>query len=316
MEKRAGRYFWVLCRTILLIGLGFMILFPFLFMFISAFRDVKDNANPSVVWITRTWTLEHVRAVWEGMGYAELMGYTAQISLVSAVFQTFVCGIVGYGFARFTFPLKRILFTLVIATIIVPPQTYLIPLFMVFRFFEIPGISWLIGLFKEGAGQWNLLDTPLPFWIQSVLGMGYRSGVFIFIYRQFFRGLPQELEDAAAIDGCGQLSAYFRVMLPNAKSAMATVGIFSFIWHWNDYFMTSMLSMSKVTVSTALANINSMLQSNLAASGADAGLGGGTFLLQIQIQAAALLTVLPMLVLFIVAQRFLTEGIERTGIVG
>jgi multiple sugar transport system permease protein len=80
--------------------------------------------------------------------------------------------------------------------------------------------------------------------------------------------------------------------------------------------MTSMLSMSKVTVSTALANINSMLQSNLAASGADAGLGGGTFLLQIQIQAAALLTVLPMLVLFIVAQRFLTEGIERTGIVG
>lgn len=307
---RLGRGTWKLSRFILLLGIQFVLIYPILYMVITAFRGRADMEDPSVVWLTRTWTLDNMALLVKTMNYPALLGYTAEISFVSAFLQTFVCGVVGYGFARFDFPFKRILFAVVILTIIVPVQTYLSPLYMMFRFFWLPGLSTILDAIAAGSGTFKLVDSPWPFWLQSLFGMGFRSGLFIFIFRQFYRGMPGELEEAALIDGCGAVRTYFRVMLPNARSSMITVFIFSTVWHWNDYFVPAVFSETRQTVATALASLRSTLERLATQNGSD------QLMVQVQVQAGALLAIAPMLVLFIVAQRYFTEGIERSGIVG
>lgn len=308
--QKLGNIAWKITRFILLIGIEFVLIYPVLFMFVTAFRGRADMEDPSIVWITRTWTLDNIKTLFTAMDYPSLLGYTAAISFGSALLQTFVCSFVGYGFARFDFPLKKVLFAIVVMTIIVPVQTYLSPLYMMFRFFRIPGISDLLDLIAAGSGTWKLIDTAGPFWVQSLLGMGFRSGLFIFIYRQFYRGMPGELEEAALIDGCGMIRTYFRVMMPNVRSSMITVFIFSVVWHWNDYYLPAVFSETRQTVATSLASLRSTLERLATQNGSD------LLTVQVQVQAGALLAIAPMLVLFVIAQRYFTEGVERSGIVG
>ena len=147
---------------------------------------------------------------------------------------------------------KNSFFAVVIFTIIVPIQTYITPFYLTFRNFEIPVVSNIINMIAEGSGTWNLLNNPIAYWIQAVLGMGMRSGLFIFIFRQFYRGMPSELESAALVDGCGPYRTYFRIMMPNAVVSMVTVFMFSLVWHYNDVFTTSVLSTNSQTVAIAL----------------------------------------------------------------
>jgi len=308
--NRIGKAVSSLSRFILLLGIQFVIIYPILFMFVTAFRGRADMENPSIIWLTETWTLDNIKMVINTMSYPALFSYTALISFGSALLQTFVCSFVGYGFARFQFPMKKLLFAIVILTVIVPVQTYITPLYMMFRFFRIPGISEILDLFLQRTVTFKLVDTPWPFWLQSLFGMGFRSGLFIFIYRQYYRGMPQELEEAAFIDGCGSLHTYFRVMMPNARSSMITVFIFSAVWHWNDYFLPAVFSETRHTIATSLASLRSSLERLATQNGSD------QLMVQVQVQAGALLAIAPMLILFVFAQRYFTEGIERSGIVG
>jgi multiple sugar transport system permease protein len=139
--------------------------------------------------------------------------------------------------------------------------------------------------------------------------MGFRSGLFIYIYRQFFRGLPGDLEDAARIDGSSAFHSFFKIMLPNATPAIVTVFMLSLVWNWNDSFSQSFLSMSRNTVAVYLTQIRSMI-SAIGVQNEDP-----TYL-YILIQSGALLCVVPLLLLFAFGQRFFTESVERTGIVG
>lgn len=308
-RRRAGRLLFGLIRFFILFGLIFLIVYPFLFMFVTAFRSVEDLNDPSVVWITRHYTLDNFREFLKMVDFGDMLGNTLVISLSCAVLQTFICGLAGYGFARFRFRGRGFLFGLLLFTIIVPPQTYISQLFVLFRFFEIPLVSPLLSLFL-GPVNWNTLNTPLPFVLPALFGMGLRSGLFIYIYRQFFRGLPADLEDAARIDGSSAIRTYFTIMLPNAKPAMVTVFMLSLVWNWNDAFSQTFLSMSRTTVAVFLTQIRGQI-STLATTQFD----DPTYL-YILIQSGALLCICPLLILFLFGQKFFTESIERTGIVG
>lgn len=310
LRRRVGGVLFGLFRFLILFGLIFLIVYPFLFMFVTAFRGYEDLNDPSVVWITRHYTLDNFRQFLSMVDFGDMMGNTLVISLSCAVLQTFVCGLAGYGFARFRFRGRSLLFGLLLFTIIVPPQTYISQLFVLFRYFEIPAVSPLLGLFL-GPVQWNTLNTPLPFILPALFGMGLRSGLFIYIYRQFFRGLPGDLEDAARIDGSSAMRTYFAIMLPNAKPAMVTVFMLSLVWNWNDAFSQTFLSMSRTTVAVFLTQIRGQIST--LASGAQ--FDDPTYL-YILIQSGALLCICPLLILFLFGQKFFTESIERTGIVG
>lgn len=308
------RVLTVLLRTVFLIGMSFVMLYPVLFMLSSGFKSLQDVYDPTVVWLPKSFSLQAMRLAVQVMDYGRAIGKTLAMTLPSVLLQLVCVLLAGYGFARFQFRGKSLLFGLLIFTIIVPVQSYIIPLYVGFRHFNFFGIGALIGLFTGQAASVNLLDTHLVFYIQAALGMGIRSGLYIFILRQFFRGMPTELEEAAMIDGCGPLRTFTRIMLPNAGPMIATVLVFSLVWYWNDYFLSSMFYRSSFPVSVNLTSLSSLLSTSNAVTGvASQEL---MFMKESILACGCLITIFPLLVLYIFAQRFFTEGLERSGIVG
>lgn len=297
--NRVRKLVWSIFRFLLLLGLCFILLYPVLYMLSTAFRPISQLKDPSIVWIPKSLTLDNVKAAIEAMDYFEGLKNTLKVGVVSAILQTISCAVVGYGFARYKFRERNLLFALVLFTIIVPPQTIIIPSYMNFRFFNFFGL------------EFNLLNTPWTFYLPSIFGTGLRSGLYIYIYRQFFRGMPEELESAAKIDGCGPFQTFWRVMAPNAKPVFLTVFLFSVVWHWNDYYLSVMYFNNDLPLSVALTQLRSGLELM--------GLGRGwsdPSVIRAYLQAGSLLTIFPLLVLYTLAQRYFTESLERTGIVG
>lgn len=302
-KKTGRRLLWSICRGLFLFGMSFVLLYPLILSASVAFRHQQDLFNPAVVWIPRHITLENIAGAIEHMDYWKALANTVKLSFVSVIFQVLSCMVVGYGFARFKFKFRGILFALVIFTIIVPPQVVYIPNYLMYKNFNYFGIGSLIGLFTDQAVTANLLNTPFVMYLPALLGVGIRSGLFIYIFNQFYRNLPKELEDAAFIDGCGYYKTFLKIIVPNTKTAILTVFLFSLVWYWNDYFITSMF-INTDTVSTALATL------------AGVAVNIDAYLSPSLLQSGCFLVMFPLLLIFVIFERFFTEGIERTGIVG
>lgn len=300
---------WVLLRFLLLVGFCFVILYPIIYMLSMSFRDSKDLMDPSVIWVTRNFTFENFKDAFGGMEYLKSLSTTITIGLISSVLQTISCCFVAYGFARFKFKERGLMFTLLLLTVIIPPQVTLIPLYLLYKNFGIPFLSGFLQDITGYVMTVNLIDNPLAFYLPAIFGMGIRSGLYIFILRQFFIGFPDELEQAAEIDGCNSFSTFVRVILPNAGSMLLTVSLFSIVWYWNDTFYTSTFLGQSKTLAIAL----SVLRSALAES---EGMTNNFYESTAQMQAGCLIFILPLLILYIVMQRHFTEGIERSGLVG
>ena len=309
-----SRVLTVLLRTVFLIGMSFVMLYPVIYMLSSGFKSLQDVYNPTVVWLPQNFSLEPMKIALEVLDYTRSVGKTLTMTLPSVLLQLVTVLLAGYGFARFRFRGKKLLFGLLIFTIIVPVQTYIIPLYVNFRNFNFFGIGSLVGLFTGAPLTTNLLNKDILFYLQALLGMGIRSGLYIFMLRQFFRNMPLELEEAAMIDGCGPLRTFTRIMLPNAGSMIATVLVFSLVWYWNDYYLSSMFYNGTFPISVNLTSLSSLLDnSNMVTGIAQQEL---TFMRESILACGCLVTILPLLVLYIFAQRFFTEGLERSGIVG
>ena len=300
-------------RFLLFVGICYIFLFPVLYMISVAVRSPETVNDPSIVWIPRGISFDSIKTAVSILEYPRAITTTALIALGGTLGSLVSCALVGYGFARFSFKEKNIAFALVILTIIVPPQTVLISSFINYRNFDFFGILSLLHLIIPSVPSGvALINTAWTFIIPAFFAVGLRSGLYIYIFRQFFAGMPKDLEEAAMIDGCNAFRTFVQVMLPLAKSAIITVLLFSFVWHWNDYVQSSMYFSSNQPISVMLNQMQSLLQ--------DAKLFDvvtntpdeiRTFL-----QAGCLLTILPPLILYIFTQRFFTESIERTGIVG
>lgn len=206
----------------------------------------------------------------------------------------------GYGFAKFRFRGKTLVFFLVILSIVVPPQTIMMSLYSKFRYFDV------FGLFQATAGvSGNLTDTFLPTALLSATGFGFRGGLFIFLMRQFYLGIPKELMEAAYVDGANVYRSYFSIVFPLGRSLMITVFLLSFSWTWTDTFYANIFMQG--------TNLVSQLVSRVTTMDADVAhiITNG-----VNLNAATMLTLLPLLVIFIVGQKFMVEGIERSGLVG
>ncbi len=295
LMKKGTAIGWKILRLVILVCFSYALIYPFIYMISSTFRGEEDLWNPTVVWVTRHFTLDNLKAAWMNMNYSESLPYSLEVAIGSAVLQSFMCAFAGYAFARFDFKFKGFLFGLVILTIIAPQQMYIIQLY---------------GIIKN----LGLVDSPAAFWVQAAFGTGIRSGLFIFIYRQTFRSLPTDLENAAAIDGCGAFGTYFRVMLPNALNSFIVVFMFSIVWHWNEYFSAELFTQHKRNAAQQLSALRAGLEAQLASSSAVAV--DNPLELQVWIQAGSLLMVFPMMFVFLIGQKYLREGIARTGIVG
>lgn len=306
---------WSVFRTVLLAGLSFIVLYPVIYMLSTAFRPLEQIYDPTVIWVPRSFTLKNIIEVAgpTRMDYWNSFINSVYICIGSSLLTVVSTSLTGYGFARFKFKGRNFLFGLVLFSIIVPPQTTIIPMYLNFKYFDWFGILSIGGFFKElFTGESiklpSLLDGPLTFYLPAILANGIRAGLFIYIFRQFFRGLPKDLEDAAYVDGCGTLRTFFRVMIPSSGAAFLTVFLFSMVWYWNDYYYAGLFYMTEGnTIALKLANLRSVVANEFRWDG---------YQMIRYMQSGALIAIAPPLIIYIIFQRFFTESIERTGIVG
>ncbi len=292
---------WPFFRFVILFGLGFVIMYPLLYMISCTFRERSDMTDPTVMWIPRHTTMNVLKETIEAMDFWNTLKNTVILNIGCSVVQVLSCAITGYGFARFNFRGKKLMFGIVILMILVPTQIISLPLFFQFRFFGIRGV------FSK-----NLIDTMWTMYLPALTANGIRSGLMILIFRQFFRGLPRELEDAAYIDGCGPFKTFVRVMIPNAASSFLTVFLFSIVWYWNDYYVSTMFFHNTKTIATMLYNLDNELKLRL--------FGDATIQISpreqiVWKQAGCLISIAPLLILYTFLQKYFTEGIERSGLV-
>jgi len=291
---------WGFFRFVILAGVGFVVLYPLIYMVSCAFRERIDMTDPTVMWIPRHYTLDIIKETWQAMEMGKTLRTTLFLNVGCSLVQVISCAVTGYGFARFNFRGKKLLFGIVIMMILVPPQLISLPLYTQFRFFGIKGVLSV-----------NLIDSMLTMYLPAMTANGIRSGLMILIFRQFFKGLPRELEDAACIDGCGPLMTFIRVMIPNAASAFLTVFLFSVVWYWNDYYVSTSFFTNTQTVATMLYDLDTILSRALYGN---ANIKASARELIVWKEAGCLMSILPILIMYIVLQKHFTEGIERSGL--
>ena len=272
-------------------------------MITYAFRPSSEISDPSVIWISKSLTLQHFKDAFETMDYAHTFLLTVSIQVASGLVEVLTCSFAAYAFARFKYFGKNLFFALAMLTIVVPTQMLAVPMYLNYARFDIFGLFGLIDKITGVYLKPNLLDTGLVFYLPAIFGAGYKSGLFIFIYRQFFKNLPKELEEAAAIDGAGSLMTFFKIVIPSSGVVFLTVTIFSVVWHWNEYSYSILLFDNNYPLAAKL----SMLKTS-AAFGIISDRG---FLM-----AGCLLFIVPVLLMYILLQKKFVKSIDRVGIVG
>lgn len=301
--RRIASYVWPFFRFVIIFGLSFVILYPILYMLSTSLRPQVEMNDPSIMWIPKTIRFENFVEVWKAIEYPQALWNTLVLNIISSVLQVGTCALTGYGFARFKFKGKGFMFAIVLLQIIVPVQIILIPQYMQFRYFDI------FGLFNAVMGDsLTLTNTNFAMYIPALFCNGIRAGLFIYLFRQFFRGLPKELEDAAYLDGCGPFKTFISVMVPNAASSFLTVFIFSIVWYWNDYYVSSMYFSNANTISMKIDNISTTVSLYLT------GEVGNALDFVVWMEAGCLLAITPIVIMYIFLQKYFTEGIERAGL--
>lgn len=301
--EKAKHWLWIIVRSVLIFGICFIIVYPIMTKLSIAFRAKEDMFDSTVVWIPRHFTLDNITTVMEYLKYGTAVRNTFLLSLGTALLQLISCALAGYGFAKLKFPGSKLLFGVVVFTIVIPPQTIMVPTYLHYRFFDVFG---LIGLFTGSRGI-NLLESYWPFFISSMFAAGLKNGLYIFIFRQFFRALPKDLEEAAYVDGAGVLRTFAQVMLPNAVPAIATVMLFSFIWQWNDNYFVNLFAPNYTLLSRTLDLLPGVVRPEYV---------GGVAHTSLYLNTGTLLGILPIFILYFFVQRYFVESVERTGLVG
>ncbi|MFT3951852.1 MAG: carbohydrate ABC transporter permease [Oscillospiraceae bacterium] len=308
-RKKMLSIIWPIFRFLILFGLCFVILYPLMFMLSTAFRPNEQMNDPTIVWLPKSLTIDNIKRVWDLIDYPGTMLDTVTLNIGASILQVGTCALTGYGFARFKFKGRNLMFAIVMLMIVVPPQILAIPQFMNFRYFDLFGIGNLLNLPDKSLA--NFYGSPVTIYAPAILGNGIRAGLFIYIFRQFFRGLPKELEDAAYLDGCGPLRTFVSIMIPNAKSSFLTVFLFSIVWYWNDFYVTTLFLEENTTIALMLTNLQSAIQSVMFANQSP-----GIRELIVWLESGCILAIAPILLMYIFLQRYFIEGVERSGIVG
>lgn len=301
LKEAVKKHSLAIFRGILLFGMCFMILQPLLNKVSLSFMAERDLYDTTVVLIPKHFSVSNWQIAAQMLQFKTTLFNTLWVSVLVSVVQVFVCCLVGYGFSRFQFPLKKMWFFCVILIIVIPPQTISTSLFLHFRYFNFFGKTI------------NLSGSILPYIMLCLGCMGLKNGLYIFMIRQFFKSFPIELEEAAYVDGCGPFKTFFIIMFPNAKPIITSCFLFSFVWQWTDTFYSGLflgrLKLLAINLSSVVEKFGAYL-SVINGGSTVPPLGYSNAILS----TAMLMTVLPLIVLYIFCQRLFVESLASTGI--
>ena len=308
-KARAKRAVISIVRGLLLFGLCFMIIEPMLTRLGVSLMEERDLYDSTIVLLPRHVTLDNFKIVFTLTTFPTSMINTLWTSLLVSVLQVIACTLVGYGFARYDFPLKKFWFGCVIALIIIPPQTISTSLYTYFARFDFLGI---VKLFNHGEPI-NLRGSVLPYTLMSATCMGLKDGLYIYMLRQYFRGIPKSLEEAAYVDGCGTMHTFVRIMLPDAMPTVLSCFLFSFVWQWTDLFYTRnfLATSARPIFSTELSTIVSRMSRYFSSDGTPVIVPVGRQ--QQLISIGVLICCIPLVILYIFTQRTFVQSIAMSG---
>ncbi len=292
--RRGGGLVYAVVSYALLAGIGYVYVYPLLFMVVNSLKDLADVVSPVVRWVPRRFYTGNFVVSWSVLGLPKSFFVSLVASTIPALLQTAATALIGYGFARFAFPFKRLGLVLVLATFLVPAQVTLVPRYILFD-------------------RYHMIGTLLPAFLPALLGQGIKSAIFVLLFYQFFRMVPPALEQAAELDGAGKLRIFLSIAVPLSIPALIVAFLFSFVWYWNETYLSGLLFGQK------LSTLPLQLQSFVDSYGRlyPSSDGSAVNRLNESIRTAAtLITVAPLMLLYVVLQRQFVEGIDRTGITG
>ena len=337
---------------VLMVGISYIVIFPFISKITSSIMAPEDFIDVTVRLIPKNISFDIYEAIVKELGYLDALGNTFILSFSTAVIQMLICSLIGYGFAKFKFRGRNLIFVLVMITMIIPHQTLQHSMYLEFRNFDILGI---VRLLKGGGIQifnWNIMDISedaanffaslnilpdgieigvdtygepimmqfkqsgmniansyLPLILMSATGLAFKNGLYIFMLRQFFRGIPDELEESAYMDGCGTFRTFIQIILPLSIPMMITVFLFAFCWQWTDDFYVGLLNTGITTSNQLLVDLVGSVPPSL-----KLGYAGQTLYETAIRNTCGLMIIAPLVILYAFCQNFLVQGIEHSGI--
>ena len=276
---------------VLLISFSYIYLYPMLFMLTNSFMNVDDLINPGVNWVPTVLELENYNRAIQVLelpaSIFDSTGYVLQVSISA----TISSALIGYGFAKFNFPLKKILFAFMLATFILPSQVTMVANMLIFR-------------------NLGIMSSENSMVLPAIFGQGVNAAIYILIFYQFFKTIPGVLMESAEIDGASPIKVFYKIALPLAIPSFLIVFLFSFVWYWNETFITGLYVGDQVTLPLKLQAFRESYESLFPPGSFGSELNEAIML------AGNMITILPLLLLYFFAQRFFTESIDRTGITG
>ena len=291
---------WVLkgITYLLLISIGFVYIYPLIHMVTTSFKSLDDLLDASIKLLPSGFYIKNYKQAFSVMNIQSSLFGSIMISLVPTLIQVVITGFVGYGFARYEFKFKKTLIFLMVFGFIIPPQILMMPTYVLYN-------------------DLGILGSIKAFIVPAFFGQGLRSAIFILIYYQFFKQTPNSLYEAARVDGASEWKCFYRIAIPMAIPAIIIVFLFSFVWYWNETYLT-----------------------NLYLSGAGKGFNWTTILIQLQqfksnyesmypvtantpnkinegiTMAGTVISILPLLITYFFVQRYFVESIDNSGITG
>ncbi len=283
----------------LLICIGFVYLYPLLYMISKSLMQRADLLDSSVNWIPSVLYVKNYVDAFTSMDFMRTLWQSVVIAGAPTLLNMVMCAVIGYGFARYDFPLKNVMLGILIFSFIIPPQITMMPNYLLYNDLKI-------------------LDSIKAFLLPAFLGQGIKAQLYILIFFQFFRQIPQALIEAAKIDGCGHFKTFLRIAVPSAAPAILVVFLFSLVWYWNESYLTQLYVCGVLgdsfwnTLMVALKGFN---DSYSQVGGSVTGEAMGSLNEGIKM-AATMLSILPVLLLYFVLQKQFVESVDRTGITG
>ena len=283
----------------LLICIGFVYLYPLLYMIAKSLMQRADLLDSSVNWIPSTLYVKNYVDAFTSMDFVRTLWQSVVVAGLPTLLNMVMCAVIGYGFARYEFPLKKVMLGILIFSFIIPPQITMMPNYLLYN-------------------DLHILDSIKAFLLPAFLGQGIKAQLYILIFFQFFRQIPQALIEAAKIDGCGHFKTFFKIAVPSATPAILVVFLFSLVWYWNESYLTQLYVCGVLgdsywnTLMVALKGFN---DSYSQAGGSVTGEAMGSLNEGIKM-AATMLSILPVLLLYFVLQKQFVESVDRTGITG
>jgi multiple sugar transport system permease protein len=289
---------------VILICVGFMFLSPVIKVFATSLMSLADLLDSAVNWLPSSFNWDNYKNAATAMDYGKAVRDSLIISVVPTLINVVMCSIIGYGLARYNFKLKGLLFMFVILAFVLPQQLMLTPTY-------------------ELYSQLKLTGSILPFIIPNIFGQGLNASIFILISWSFFKQIPNALMEAAQIDGAGHAKQFFKIAIPSSLGAMVVIFLFSFVWYWNEDYLTNLYFYNFTAGSadryqfTPVINQLSKFDSNFSSAASSSTSDLTTSYANTGMRmAATILAIAPLMLVYFIMQKQFVESVDRAGITG